>query len=295
MQHLESGTFQDRTVTAADGIQLFVRDYQASGDTDLASLPPVVCLPGLTRNHRDFTQLARRLSAGGRRVICIDSRGRGGSGRDPDPKNYNLLTEMADVIAMLDEFAIAQADFIGTSRGGLLLHFLAVMHSSRIRSVILNDVGPVLEKEGLIAIRDYLSGNGGPKTWADCPAYLKSVHGATFPVLEQQDWEDMAQALYRDENGIPVADYDPAIAAQISSIDFSKPIPDLWVQYEALAPFPLLIIRGEHSQLLSRQASESMIARHPSASLVIAKGQGHAPLLHLMPLAAEIERFLSGR
>ncbi|MUO81103.1 alpha/beta fold hydrolase [Agrobacterium vitis] len=295
MQHLESGTFQDRTVIAADGMQLFARDYQASDDTQLAAQPPVVCLPGLTRNHRDFTQLARRLSAGGRRVICIDSRGRGGSGRDPDPKNYNLLTEMADVVAVLDELAVAQADFIGTSRGGLLLHFLAVMHSSRIRRVILNDVGPVLEKEGLIAIRDYLSGSGGPKTWADCPDYLKSVHGATFPVLEQQDWEDMAQALYRDENSIPVADYDPAIAAQISSIDFSKPIPDLWAQYEALAPFPLLIIRGEHSQLLSKQASESMIARHPSASLVIADGQGHAPLLHLMPLADDIERFLSRR
>lgn len=293
MQQAESGSFTDRTIAAADGIRLFVRDFPPSEIPDTLDLPPVVCLPGLTRNHRDFAPLAVHLQQAGRRVVCIDSRGRGGSDRDPDAKNYNLLTEMADVITVLDALSVAKADFIGTSRGGLILHFLAGLHPGRIRQIILNDVGPVLEKQGLMAIRDYLAAGGGPKSWAECPKYLKSVHGPTFPALEEADWQEMAIALYRDENGVPVADYDSAIASQITNIDFSQPIPDLWAQYQALAPYPLLILRGEHSQLLSIETVEEMLARHPKAKQATAQGQGHAPLLHLTQLAAEITAFLA--
>ncbi|MBB4007379.1 alpha/beta fold hydrolase [Allorhizobium taibaishanense] len=293
MQQAESGSFTDRTIAAADGIRLFVRDFPASEIPDTLDLPPVVCLPGLTRNHRDFAPLAVHLQQAGRQVVCIDSRGRGGSDRDPDTKNYNLLTEMADVITVLDALSVAKADFIGTSRGGLILHFLAGLHPDRIRQIILNDVGPVLEKQGLMAIRDYLAAGGGPKSWAECPNYLKSVHGPTFPALQEADWQEMAIALYRDENGVPIADYDSAIAGQIANIDFSQPIPDLWAQYQALVPYPLLILRGEHSQLLSIETVEEMLARHPKAKQSTAQGQGHAPLLHLTQLAAEITAFLA--
>lgn len=301
MQQAKSGSFEDKIMVAADGIRLFVRDFPAtntSGNTSgnasgPLNLPPVVCLPGLTRNHRDFAPLAVHLQQAGRRVICIDSRGRGGSDRDPDAKNYNLLTEMADVITVLDTLSVDKADFIGTSRGGLILHFLAGLHPGRVRQVILNDVGPVLEKAGLMAIRDYLATGGGPKSWADCPGYLKSVHGPTFPALDEADWQEMAIALYRDESGNPVADYDQAIAGQIATIDFSQPIPDLWAQYKALTPYPLLILRGEHSQLLSIETTKEMLARHPKAKLLTVRGQGHAPLLHLPPLAAEITAFLA--
>ncbi|MBB4954420.1 pimeloyl-ACP methyl ester carboxylesterase [Agrobacterium vitis] len=289
MQDITMHGFNDHLIEATDGIRIFARDFAS----DVKSTP-IICLPGLTRNHRDFTQLAQILAAGEtpRRVICIDLRGRGNSDRDSDPNHYNLLTEMTDVVTVMDALNIVRADFIGTSRGGLLMHFMANMHPTRIRRVVLNDIGPVIEKQGLLLIRDYLTQEQGPQTWEACASYLQAIHGKAFSALQPADWEDMGKALYRDDNGVPVADYDPAIAAQISGYDFSQPIPDLWVQYEALCQFPLLIIRGENSQLLSPQSCDRMMARHPMAKCIIAPGQGHAPLLHIGPITQTIFDFL---
>jgi pimeloyl-ACP methyl ester carboxylesterase len=284
------GEYRDHLIRVNDGIGIFARDFAAN-----VGGIPVVCLPGLTRNHRDFTQLAELLTQGDtpRRVICIDLRGRGGSDRDPDPSHYNLMTEMEDVVTVLDALGVTQADFIGTSRGGLLMHFLAALHPDRIRRVVLNDIGPVIEKQGLIRIRDYLSQNATPQSWDDIPAHLKAVHGSSFPNLPACEWEAMAVALYRDDNGKPIADFDPAIAAQISNTDFDKPIPDLWAQYEALCQFPLLIVRGELSELLSQQSCDMMIAKNPLATQITAPQQGHAPLLHIAPIAQAIAAFLN--
>lgn len=282
--------YRDHRIPAKDGIKIFARDFASH----LGGMP-IVCLPGLTRNHRDFTQLAEMItqSDAPRRVICIDLRGRGGSDRDPDPSHYNLMTEMEDVVTVLAALGVAKADFIGTSRGGLLLHFLACLHPDLIGKVVLNDVGPVLEKQGLMRIKDYLSGNTSPECWDDVPGHLKAVHGASFPNLSPQEWEAMAVALYRDDNGKPVADFDPAIAAQIAGIDFDKPIPDLWSQFDALCQFPLLIVKGELSELLSQQCCDMMMAKNPLARQVTAPQQGHAPLLHIAPLAQAIMDFLN--
>lgn len=282
--------FNDHFIQAKDGLKIFVRDFAAN-----IAGPPVICLPGLTRNHRDFTQIALLLSQGSvpRRVLCLDLRGRGLSDRDADPSHYNVLTEMDDVVTVMDALQISVADFIGTSRGGLILHFMAAMHANRIRRVVLNDIGPVLEKQGLIQIKDYLSRDDGPRRWEDCAAYLQKVHGASFPTLPPEEWEAMAMALYRDENGVPVADYDHAIAAQISGIDFNQPIPDLWAQYQALVQFPLLIVRGENSALLSKSCCDMMVERNSSAQCMTAADQGHAPLLHIQPIPDAIMGFLN--
>lgn len=282
--------FHDRFIQAKDGLKIFVRDFAED-----VKGTPIICLPGLTRNHRDFSQIALLLRQGAvpRRVLCVDLRGRGLSDRDADPSHYNVLTELDDVLTVMDALQIARADFIGTSRGGLILHFMAALHADRIRRVVLNDIGPVLEKQGLIQIKDYLSRTDGPKRWEDCPAYLQKVHGASFPSLPPEEWEAMATALYRDENGVPVADYDSAIAAQISGIDFDQPIPDLWAQYQALAQFSLLIVRGENSTLLSQSCCDLMLERNPLAQSITAVAQGHAPLLHILPLPEAIIGFLN--
>ncbi len=280
----------DHFITNADGLALHAREYGA----DNPGLP-VVCLPGLTRNLLDFEDLAVALAAGpdGRRVISLSSRGRGFSDRDPDPSRYTIPVEAADVIAVLDQLEIARAAFIGTSRGGLILHVLAMTHLDRIERLVLNDVGPVLEVEGLQQIQSYLGGRRMPQSFDEAAVILGDIHGRDFPALRADDWADMARALYRETDGTIASDYDPAIAEAFRAADFSQPLPDLWAQFDLLADKPVMVVRGEHSRLLSRQTVEAMRQRHSGLVTIEAKGQGHAPLLHLGSLPNAIRRFLS--
>jgi pimeloyl-ACP methyl ester carboxylesterase len=222
----------------------------------------------------------------------LDYRGRGRSDRDDNKANYNLAVECGDVIAACATFGIDRAIFIGTSRGGLILHLLAAIKPELLAGVILNDIGPVIEPAGLMAIRDYLNRDRKPRSWSEAVDILKENHGAAFPALGLADWEGMARAIYTEQSGIPVADCDPAIAEQLKTIDFSNPLPDLWPQFEGLRSIPLLVIRGENSNLLSRRTMDEMAKRHPGMIQTLAKGQGHAPILHLGDIPELIRTFI---
>lgn len=287
--------FQERFYNSSDGLKLYARDYRPN-EAATAGRLPVICLPGLTRNARDFHQLALLLSrdaTAARRVIALDSRGRGNSARDENKANYNLAIEAGDVMTACAALGIERAIFIGTSRGGLILHLIAATRPDRLEAVILNDIGPVIEAEGLAQIRDYLNSDRRPEDWNEAADMLKETHGASFTALGEHDWREMALALYRDVGGRPVADFDPAIAEQLKSIDFSQPLPDLWAQFENFSQLPLMVIRGENSNLLSEETVREMTHRHPDLTLVIAEGQGHAPLLHLGRIPAAIQAFLA--
>ena len=279
----------DRFITVPDGLKLHARIY---GEANPGT--PVVCLPGLTRNLLDFEDLARILAAPpyNRRVIALSSRGRGRSDRDPQPERYTIPVEAGDVISVLDQLGIESADFIGTSRGGLILHVLAMTHLERIERLVLNDIGPVLEVDGLRQIQTYLGKRRLPASFADAAEILRVTHGAEFPALGDEDWHGMAQVLYREVDGQVLADFDPGIAQQFRSADLSQGLPDLWPQFAALAEKPVMVVRGEHSRLLSRDTVEEMVRRHPRLVAIEAGGQGHAPLLHLTGLAEEIGGFL---
>ncbi|MGZ2423499.1 pimeloyl-ACP methyl ester carboxylesterase [Rhizobium laguerreae] len=163
MPDMDAGGFQERFYTSSDGLRLYARDYRPDQAAAAGRLP-VICLPGLTRNTRDFHPLALLLSRDTtmpRRVIALDSRGRGNSAWDENKANYNLAIEAGDVLAACAALGIERAIFIGTSRGGLILHLIAATRPDLLEAVILNDIGPVLEAEGLARIRDYL--NGGRK------------------------------------------------------------------------------------------------------------------------------------
>lgn len=282
--------FSGRSIETADGLSLHVRVYGEH-------LPgrPVVCLPGLTRNSRDFHQLALILSQSAHpsKVVTIDSRGRGLSDRDPDKSRYTLAVEALDVIAVLDALAIDRAAFIGTSRGGLILHLLAVSHPERIAAVVLNDIGPVIEVAGLKQIQAYLGRERQPEDFDEAAAILMEVHGPAFPTLAPQDWRDMADAIYREIDGRIVADFDSAIAEQFRAADLSQPLPDLWKNFEAFAGVPLMAVRGEMSRLLSAETLAEMGRRRPGMASVTAAGQGHAPILHLDGIAERIQTFLA--
>ena len=279
----------DRFITVPDGLKLHARIY---GEANPGT--PVVCLPGLTRNLLDFEDLARILAAPpyNRRVIALSSRGRGRSDRDPQPERYTIPVEAGDVISVLDQLGIESAAFIGTSRGGLILHVLAITHLERIERLVLNDIGPVLEVDGLRQIQTYLGKRRLPASFADAAEILRVTHGAEFPALGDEDWHGMAQVLYREVDGQVLADFDPGIAQQFRSADLSQGLPDLWPQFAALAEKPVMVVRGEHSRLLSRDTVEEMVRRHPRLVAIEAGGQGHAPLLHLTGLAEEIGGFL---
>lgn len=286
--------FESRFFPAEDGLMLHARDYApAAADGRL----PLVCLPGLSRNGRDFHPLALRLAqdpAAPRRVIALDYRGRGLSAHDGNAANYTVAVECRDVLTALSAFGLSRALFAGTSRGGLILHVMAAVRPDCIAGAILNDIGPEIEADGLKEIRDYLSRATFPASFAAAAEGLRALHGATFPALSDADWHDMAEAIYAERDGRIVADFDPGLTDQLQAIDFSKPLPTLWPQFELLAQKPLLVVRGEQSRLFSRQTLARMAAHAATVRTVTAPGQGHAPLLHHADVFPSVEAFLAG-
>lgn len=284
--------FDEFTYSASDGLRLYARVYGNRGLDDQAT--PIVCLPGLTRNSADFHRLALQLSGSttaARRVICFDARGRGQSEWDSDPKNYSIPVEADDVLAGCAALGIRHAVFIGTSRGGLIILALASARPGMLASVILNDVGPVVEGAGLAKIMAYQDRLSTATSLADAVARLKQVQGKAFSVLAEEDWLDYVSPMFVEKKGKLVANFDPAILAALQNIDLSAPLPTLWPQFDGLRAIPLMTIRGENSTLLSEETTEEMARRHPRMELVVAEGQGHAPFLHLDPLARKIAVF----
>ncbi|MEI9406097.1 alpha/beta hydrolase [Mesorhizobium argentiipisi] len=277
--------------SAPDGLKLHARIY---GEEDAKGWP-AVCLPGLTRNARDFHELALHLSSKAerpRKVVAFDYRGRGQSDNDPDIGHYNVGVEAGDVLAGLSALGIEQAAFIGTSRGGLIIHVLGALKPAVLKAIVLNDIGPVIEVEGLAHIRSYLDRAPKPKILAEAVDTQRRVHGADFPALTDADWARMVRAICRETEAGWVADFDPALVDTFAGTDFSKPLPDLWPQFDALATVPLLAIRGGNSKLLSAATVEEMGRRHPGMETITVEGQGHAPFLETGSLPGRIANFL---
>jgi pimeloyl-ACP methyl ester carboxylesterase len=283
--------FSDFYYSSTDGLKLHARIY--GGETTGAL--PVVCLPGLTRNARDFHELALHLSRNAktpRKVVAFDYRGRGGSAYDREWQNYNIGVEAGDIVAGLIALGIEHAAFIGTSRGGLIIHVLAATRLGALKAVVLNDIGPVVEGEGFAHIRAYLERAPKPASFAEAVAFQRSIHGQAFSALTDRDWERMVRALYRDEGGKPIADFDPALLKTVAGLDLSQPLPSLWPQFQGLTGVPMLAVRGENSKLLSARTLEEMARRHPSIETITVEGQGHTPMLETGLLPARIEAFL---
>jgi pimeloyl-ACP methyl ester carboxylesterase len=289
--HISAG-FSDFFYSAQDGLKLHARVYGEDGGAVL----PVICLPGLTRNARDFHDLALRLSRDAKRprkVVAFDYRGRGRSAYDPNWKNYDVIVEAGDIVAGLITLGIEHGAFIGTSRGGLIIHVLAAMRPALLKAVVLNDIGPVVEVEGLAHIRAYLERAPRPKDLADAIAIQKAVHAQAFSALGDEDWERFIRAIYREEGGAPVPDFDPALLNIVKGMDLTQPTPVLWPQFEGLAAIPMLVIRGANSRLLSAATLEEMAKRHPDCETITVEDQGHAPLLETGDLPARIAAFLA--
>lgn len=274
-------------ITAQDGIRLHVRSW---GDVDSAALP-VVCLPGLTRNGADFDEPAALL-AHQRRVIAIDSRGRGQSDYD-SPENYTLPVELADVLAALTALSLGPAIFVGTSRGGLLSMMLAAARPTALAGAILVDIGPVIEMQGLMRIKSYVGKMPPLNSFAEAATLLKRANAMLFPALNDDDW--MAFALRTWKMGAKglEADYDPRLADTLAELDPAQPIAPIWPAFDALAHVPVMVIRGEHSDILSRETVHEMQARRSDLVSFEVPGQAHAPLLRDAPTQQAMLDFIA--
>ncbi|MGE0279545.1 MAG: alpha/beta fold hydrolase, partial [Rhizobiaceae bacterium] len=191
----------------------------------------------------------------------------------------------------LDQLGITRAAFIGTSRGGLIVHVLAVLRPEILAAAVLNDIGPVLEAAGLQHLKNYLGKAPRPASFAEAAATQKLAHGAAFPSLSDSDWERMARAIYREAGATLIPDFDTALLNGLMATDLSKPLPDLWPQFGALSGIPVLAIRGENSLLLSAKTVEEMASRHPNFEAITVAGQGHAPFLETGDLPFQIAAF----
>jgi pimeloyl-ACP methyl ester carboxylesterase len=255
-----------------------------------------VCLPGLARTAADFEALATSLSCGHhpRRVIAVDYRGRGLSQYDDDPANYSLPVELADVLAVVTALECVPAVFIGTSRGGILTMLLAAVRPTAIAAVILNDIGPVIEPQGLLRIKSYVGKLPQPRNFEEGAEILRRLFHGQFPKLRPDDWLAGARRVFKEENGRLVTTYDPKLAATMEGMDLEQPVPALWKEFDALAHVPLMVIRGANSDILSAPTVEAMRARHPRLETLEVPDQGHSPLLMDIETIKRISAFVSG-
>jgi len=233
-------SWKDVFTTSKDGLKLYARDY---GDR-LSPLTPVVCLPGLTRNSKDFHELAVHLSPR-RRVLCLDYRGRGRSDYDRNYENYTPLIEASDTLDVMTAAGISHAIFVGTSRGGILAMIMAVLRPTALKGVVLNDIGAEIAIEGILRIAGYVGNMPGPKNWNEAVLTLKKIALAHFPTLPEDEWITFARNTFRDENGKPKIDYDPALRHTLPKIISSSDakIPPLWPYFNALKNIPTLVVR----------------------------------------------------
>ncbi len=276
--------------TSQDGLKLFARDYgeRASAGT------PVICLPGLTRNSKDFEPLAAHLSAH-RRVVCPDLRGRGRSGYCENWADYTPVHEMMDVLDLMGATGIGQALFVGTSRGGMIIMALAAFRPNVIKAAILNDIGPEVDIKGIQRIAGYVGVMETPATWDEAAIKLRMMNEREFPNISGEDWRVFARRTFAEENGAPKMDYDVKIGtATRKGLEAAKgELPTLWPQFKVLAQMPVLTVRGENSDLLTAEIVERMAAGHPAMKTVTARDRGHAPFLDEPEVLAAIDDFIA--
>lgn len=272
-----------------DGLRLHYRDY-AGGDD---GRPPLLCLPGLTRNARDFEPLAARL-AGQWRLICPDMRGRAESAYAKDPMTYVPLTYLQDIGRLLGDLAITRFVAIGTSLGGIITMLIAATHREWLAGALLNDVGPVLDEGGLARIRSYVGVGQSHPTWVHAARALAESNGDVYPDYDLEQWLGMAKRLYRlNSGGRIVLDYDMKIAEPIRAMSSESGV-DMWPVMAAFQNIPTLLLRGERSDLLSDATARRMVSEMgDGAELATVSGVGHAPVLDEPVSVEAIDRLLA--
>ncbi len=284
---LNGTAWRDRYFASADGLRLYYRDYPAA----VAGRLPVLCLPGLTRNCRDFETTALRLQPM-RRVLTPDLRGRGRSQYDPHWQNYHPGTYLDDLARLLRDAGVERAILLGTSLGGILAMLIAATAPQVPAAVILNDIGPEVAPEGLQRIASYVGRHDPVASWEAAAAQMRAMYGVAMPDACDEEWMAFARRSYTEVDGTPRLDVDPAIGEAVRAAP-SSGAPDLWPIYAALGPLPVLAVRGELSDVLSAATFERMARDKPDLERLTVPRRGHPPLLDEPECVATIDAFLA--
>lgn len=286
----ETSDWRDHYWWSKDGLRLHARVYDPQ-DAAPPAAAPVVCLPGLTRNARDFEQLAPHL-ARRRRVYAVEFRGRGESAFARDALSYTPLVYMQDVAALLADQGIDRFISVGTSLGGLVTMLIAATMPGRLAGAVLNDVGPEIDPRGLDRIRSYVGQASSFPTWVHAARALADSNADVYPDWRLEDWLTFAKRTHRlTREGRVTADYDSNIAQPFKAPGGETGV-DMWPAFDALDGTPTLVLRGENSDILAIDAAKRMVERVQSARLVTIPRVGHAPTLDEPQAVAAIDALL---
>jgi pimeloyl-ACP methyl ester carboxylesterase len=284
--------YADVYYLSSDGLRLYARDYPCADNTR-ADTPVVLCMHGLTRNSADFSGLADHLSQA-YRVVAVDNRGRGLSEFDSNSANYKPETYVQDMFTLLAELGIDEVVLCGTSMGGLMSLMIAAMQPGRVKGIIINDIGPEIDPAGLERIKGYVGKNAAVANWKEAIAQAREINEIAFPDFSEREWEEFTRGIYREVNGLPVLAYDPAISQPLNDDDSNAAPPDLWPLFNAITQIPVLVIRGESSDILAPGCVAAMRAIKPDLAYAEIPGRGHAPTLNEPASREAIDHFLTG-
>ncbi|RJY08023.1 alpha/beta fold hydrolase [Aurantiacibacter aquimixticola] len=277
--------YRDGSWQSGDGLTLHFRDYPGRDDR-----PLILCIPGLTRNVRDFEPVAEAF-AGEWRIICVDLRGRGKSDYAKDAASYTPAQYVQDIAALFEQEKLERVVAVGTSLGGIVSMLWAAQTPERFAGVVLNDIGPTIEEEGLARIRDYVGQGRSFPTWMHAARALRETNLLAYPDYATQDWLRLAKRLMVvGGSGRITFDYDMRIAEPFSDPP-AEPF-DMWPVYAKLDDTPVLALRGELSDILSHETLARMERELPNVDAVTVPRVGHAPTLEEPEAQAAIARLL---
>ncbi|MEX0298630.1 MAG: alpha/beta fold hydrolase [Kordiimonas sp.] len=259
--------------TNPDGLKQFYRDYNCAPK----DAPTILCMPGLTRNSKDFADIAAHM-ADRCRVICVEQRGRGLSHWDPDPTRYRPDVYVNDMMVLLKHIDVQQVIAFGTSLGGLMTIMMSALHPGTLIGAIINDIGPVVDPVGIARIKSYVGKGTPPTTWADAIEAVKHANTGVYPKFTESDWESFTRKLYIDVNDKPVLQYDPTISRNFEDTN-DQSAPDLWGIFSSLYNIPVVTLRGALSDILSAETLSEMTKRHPDLTPVTVPDKGHVPMM----------------
>jgi pimeloyl-ACP methyl ester carboxylesterase len=211
----------------------------------------------------------------------------------PQLRSRGASFELGDVLALLDALAVEHAIFVGTSRGGILTMAMGAARPRTVAGAVLNDIGPAVEMAGLLRIKGYVGRMPQPRDYKEAADMLRRGMASQFPAWQEDDWTLYARRTWAEKDGNLHLRYDSALSQTLANVDPGEPMPALWPQFDALGHIPLMVIRGEHSDILSPSTVQAMRERRNDLRVLEIPGQGHAPLLNGRETIAQIRDFLA--
>lgn len=274
-----------------DGLNLYARDYSANQPSKETAQKVILCLPGLTRNSLDYQSFGE-LFKDHYRVIGVDFRGRGNSEYDPKEENYQPVVYARDVIELIDYLNLTEVTLVGTSLGGLVSMLVANIIPDVIQAIVINDIGPEISPVGLARIRGYVGKTPCVESWEEAVEQTRKINELELPDLTDQQWLTFTRGLYKIQScGKIELAYDPKISKSIASSSDETSLINLWPQFDAIKDKPLLVIRGEFSDILDSICVNKMKTIHPKLCYCEVKNRGHAPLLNEIESVSAIKKF----